>query len=444
MSRSHHLAVLIAALLASAFGVARPAMAQVPTAAAEPGDAARDDMWRQAIERQRAGRPGEAAALLRDLLALERRDHPLTPGTFRIQARLISILINLGAWAEALPLAQEGYTSARAALGPDDAATGDLRLALSRLLAMTGAYDQAEPLLSQDLDAELAAGRLEDARSTGYILARVYDGMNRTADADAVRLRIAGGDLGDPDELKRRIDLLIASDDKTTAEPLARRLVALRQAGGGRPLDLRMARVRLARTLFHSTDDVAGDPRIVEAEAIYRSLYAEERVAGATITPVVTAQLGELLIKTAEADTPRQDEGLRINEEALDLMSATLGPDHPETLAWLSQVAVYQFGMMQFDRAETSLARFQHARDDGVAVSFTSAANALTVSAGLALQGDDLMTAHRILSRESRRIHDDLISASRRDSARALQAQTAYIDRLSVAVAWRAAEQTPP
>jgi hypothetical protein len=33
-----------------------------------------------------------------------------------------------------------------------------------------------------------------------------------------------------------------------------------------------MARVRLARTLFRSTDDVAGDPRIVEAEAIYRSL----------------------------------------------------------------------------------------------------------------------------------------------------------------------------
>lgn len=444
MSRSHHLAVLIAALLASAPGGAHPAMAQVPTAVAEPGDAARDDMWRQAIERQRAGRPGEAAALLRDLLALERRDHPLTPGTFRIQARLISILMDLGASAEALPLAQEGYTSARGALGPDDAATGDLRLTLSRLLAMTGAYDQAEPLLREDLDAELAAGRLEDARSTGYILARVYDGMNRTADADAVRLRVAGGELGDPGELERRIDLLIASDDKTAAEPLARRLVALRQAGGGRPLDLRMARVRLARTLFHSTEDVAGDPRIIEAEAIYRSLYAGERVSGATITPVVTAELGELLIKTAEADTPRQDEGLRINEEALDLMSATLGPDHPETLAWLSQVAVYQFGMMQFDRAETSMARFQRARDNGVAVSFTSAANALTVSAGLALQEDDLMTAHRILSRESRRIHDDLISASRRDSARALQAQTAYIDRLSVSVAWRAAEQAQP
>ena len=159
------------------------------------------------------------------------------------------------------------------------------------------------------------------------------------------------------------------------------------------------------------------------------------------MTPVVTAELGELLIKTAEADTPRQDEGLRINEEALDLMTATLGPDHPETLAWLSQVAVYQFGMMQFDRAEASMARFQSARDKGTAVSFTAAANALTVSAGLALQGDDLMAAHRILSRESRRIHADLISASRRDSARALQAQTAYIDRLSVAVAWRAEQQ---
>jgi len=42
---------------------------------------------------------------------------------------------------------------------------------------------------------------------------------------------------------------------------------------------------------------------------------------GPATAPVVTAELGELLIKTAEADTPRQDEGLRINEEALALMN---------------------------------------------------------------------------------------------------------------------------
>jgi hypothetical protein len=64
----------------------------------------------------------------------------------------------------------------------------------------------------------------------------------------------------------------------------------------------------------------------------------------------------------------------------------------------------------------------------------------LATSAGLALQGDHLLTAHRILSRgpsHSRR--SDL--GQPRDSARALQAQTACIDRLGVAVVWRAAEQ---
>jgi len=110
----------------------------------------------------------------------------------------------------------------------------------------------------------------------------------------------------------------------------------------------------------------------------------------------------------------------------------------------LSQVAVYQFGMLQFDRAGESLTRLQSAREAGAAITFTAAANALTVSAGLALQQDDPLAAHRILSRESHRLHDDLITASRRDGAGALQAQTADIDRLRVSVAWRAAQVSQP
>jgi tetratricopeptide (TPR) repeat protein len=402
--------------------------------------AARDALWREAIADEREGRPDEAASGLRALLTLERQDHPQAAGTLRIQIRLISVLVTLGAMEEALPLAQEGYATAINRLGPDDPTTGDFRLARSRLLATTGRYDQAEPLLRQELDEELAAGRLEDARSTAYILARVYAGLNRFEDAAAVRLRVAEGDVESAEGLEGRIDLLMANGDKPAAEPLARRLVELRRSAGGRALDLRMARVRLARSLFHSTEDVADDPRIVEAEAIYRSLYAEERATGPATAPVVTAELGELLIKTAEADTPRQDEGLRINEEALTLMTSTLGPDHPETLAWLSQIAVYQFGMLQFEGAGESLTRLQNAREAGAAITFTAAANALTVSAGLALQQDDPLAAHRILSRESHRLHNDLILASRRDGARALQAQTADIDRLRVSVAWRAAQ----
>ncbi|WP_271143575.1 hypothetical protein [Brevundimonas sp. NIBR10] len=408
--------------------------------ASTESDRSREAMWRQAISLQSADRPAEAAALLRELLALEQRDRPGEGSTLRIEARLMSVLMELDATTEALGIAENGYTGSLARLGPQDPTTSDFRKGLSRLLAVTGQYERAEPLLRGELETELAAGRFEDARSTGYILARVYSGMNRAADAEAVRLRVTDGDLADPDTLESRIDLLMARDDKAEAEPFARRLVVLREASG-RHHDVKMARVRLARSLFYSTNDVADDPRIVEAEAIYRSLYADERIGGQTPTPVVAAELGELLIKTADPDTERQNEGLRINEEALDLMGRSLGADHPETLAWLSQVAVYQFGMMHFDRAAASMERFDRARTDGARVSFAATANALTVAAGLALQEDNLLAAHRILTRETSRIHEHLISAGYRNDARTLQEQTAYIDRLSVSVAWRASAE---
>lgn len=155
---------------------------------------------------------------------------------------------------------------------------------------------------------------------------------------------------------------------------------------------------------------------------------------------MVAIELGELLLLTAEPDTPRQDEGLKISEEGVALLAEAAGEVHPSTLEHLSQIAVYQFGMRRFDDAAASVAWIRQARQAGAPVSFAATANTLTVEAALALQDDDLIAAHRILTRESARIHADLVSAGQRDDARRLQEQVAYIDRMSVSVAWRAAQ----
>lgn len=419
---------------------AQDRLTQASQATGVPGEdeASRLAAWTQAQALSREGRHAEAADLLRSLLALESRDRPTARDTFRVQARLMGDLLDAGDMEGALIEARSGYVGAFANLGADDDLTQDFRIGLGRLLAVTGRYAEAEPILSEDMETELAAGRMEDARSTGFLLARVYDGLNRATDAQAVRLRIAEGDAADPEVLEVRIDALLERGDKVAAEPMARRLVAI-QAAGGMPRDLKQAKLRLARSLFHSTEDTADDPRIVEAEALYRALYAQERQGGAQPSSGVAIELGELLLLTAEADTPRQDEGLMLSEAGLAILAATLGEDHPVTLGQLGQVAVYQFGMMHFGDAAASVARIRRAREAGATVSFAATANALTVEAGLALQDDDLVSAHRILTRESARIHADLVSAGRRDDARRLQEQVAYIDRLSVSVAWRAA-----
>lgn len=412
----------------------------VPAQAAVDDGARRAQAWRQAVDLDRAGRDAEAEALLRNLLALEQQDRPTAVGTLRVQVRLISVLMDLDRAEEALVQAQSGYPVALARLGAADPLTQDFRAAVSSLLALTGRYDAAEPYLREDFEAEMAAGGPDAARSTGSILARVYDGLGRYADARAVRLRITEGAADDPEALEARIDLLLEAGDKVGAEPLARRLIVARQ--GGAPKDLRQARLRLARSLFHSTDDVADDPRIVEAEALYRSLYAEDHAPGMQASAAVVGELGDLLILTAEADTPRQDEGLALNEEVLDLMAHNLGPNHPEVLSKLGKVALYQVGMLHFDRAAANVERFRRAVADGAVASLVTTVTVMSVETQLAYQADDDLAAWRILSRGSRTFHDGVALTSRgeADGGRQFKDQMSFIDRTRIAIAWRLAE----
>lgn len=198
------LALLLVAVVAPA-ARAQEAPPQSTQTAGSVGEdeASRFAAWTRAVALSREGRKAEAVVLLRGLLALESRDRPTARDTFRVQARLMGDLMDLGDIEGALVEARSGYAGALAALGPEDGLTQDFRIGLGRFLAVTGRYAEAEPILREDMEVELAAGRMDDARSTGFLLSQIYEALNRATEARAVRLRIAEGTTPIPRRWRR-------------------------------------------------------------------------------------------------------------------------------------------------------------------------------------------------------------------------------------------------
>ena len=276
-----------------------------------------------------AGRPTEAEAVLRPLLAaFERVFGPEQPETVNVRSTLARALADQNRDAEAERL----FRSALAATEPDSEMGIEVRRALVEFLDRRERFGEAVPL-QQDVLAkvEREAGRnhadtvTEQGRLADLLrlAGRPAEAMPIYRDALAGAEQVLGRDNMRTMNIRTLLAQLAMALDDPEAEHVQRGVIAdqERQNGPDSPGAL-VARNNLANLLRDRGQSA-------DAEAEYRALIADHRrVLGPTHpgTLITIANLGQLL-----RDSGRRGEAMSLFRELLPVAEDVLGPDHPVT-----------------------------------------------------------------------------------------------------------------
>jgi len=280
--------------------------------------------------------------------------HELTVASQAWMGRLLAVS---GAFDEAEAVLGPAIAAAMAELGPDDPATLAARHALAFTFHEQDRYDDAEPIY-RDVAGRRARALGEDHERTLVVradLAGLLRGRGRAAAAeplsrDVLERRIATLGEAHPHTLASMNNLgvlLMELDRPAEAEPLYRRALELKIQTLGRDHPSTATSLNsMAYYLYRTGKREAALPYLTEALAARRAIYGEAHPR----TLVLMDNLAILL-----RDLGRPGEALPVAEECVRLHERVHGPNHRWTLRATVPLALSYRDLGDIDRSQAML-----------------------------------------------------------------------------------------
>ena len=268
-------------------------------------------------------------------------------------------LYDQGEYAEAIPLAGQYATAAKARYGE---AAPEYATALgwqAQLLQATNRLAEAEPLYRRALaidEKSLGPDHLDVAIDLNNV-AQLLQATNRLSEAEPLMRRALAIDEKSfgpdhPDvarDLNNLAQLLKDTNRLAEAEPLMRRAIAVfeKSFGPDHP--------NVATSLNNLAQLLADTNRLAEAEPLMRrALAVDEKRLGPGHPDVATGlnNLAQLL-----ADTNRLSEAEPLMRRALAILEKSFGPDHPNVATALNNLALLLKATNRLAEAEPLMRR---------------------------------------------------------------------------------------
>lgn len=313
----------------------------------------------------------------------------------------VTMLIQQGRYADAIPIAQKAADLVEKTLGPDHPNLAFCLNNLAKLYRSLGDYARAEPLYQRSIAINEKALGPDDPNVAAGLnnLAMLYVNKGDYAKAEplyqrslAVYEKAFGPEhTSVANSLNNLAAMYVSKEEYAKAEPLYRRSLAIREKALGPEHPDVAASLNSLADLYESLDDYA------QAEPLFqRSLAIREKALGPEHIDVALSLNNLALLNVNKGDYARAEP---LYQRALAIYEKILGPDDPEVATSLNNIAMLYDSLGDYAKAEPLYQRALAIREKALGSGHPDVANSLNNLASLYRSMGDYARAEPLYQR---------------------------------------------